>query len=302
MKNSRLLVSALAAMLILAGCGANDSSKDSGDVKVQERPAETVATTTTATETTTTTTTQSEEVTTTKAPDSSETDTKKEDFIVPIDEIPVTKSKSESDIRDEETNNWGLVSDNGAGGRGYAYDVEGNGFYGLPLTNLLLNNQFEWTDVEKMSYNDRSKGFTFNGTPYVIFKYKDSKNKDYTAVPNEEATAVYVETKTDENGEEMVTGFAYSIDHADPENPVGFGNRNVKSKGWVKKYTDYFILGDSKDKVESLIGKGYEHDNYAFYSTEEGEGENMMKTYTIIEYSENDTVQKVFILARDLMQ
>lgn len=305
MKKSKLLASSLAAMLILAGCGTKDSSKSDGDVKVQERPAETVATTTTTTTpttTTTVTTTQTEEAVTTKVSDSSETDPKKDTFIIPIDEIPVTKSKSETEIRDEETNNWGLVSDNGKGGRGFAYDTEGNGFYGLSLSNFLLNNQYEWTDVEEMAYNDRSKGFTFNGTPYIVFKYKDSKNKDYTAVPNEESTAVYVETAVNEEGEEMVTGFAYSIEHSDKKNPIGFGNQNYKSNDWIGKYTDYFVLGDSKDRVEELIGKGYEHDNYAFYSTEEGEGENMMKTYTIIEYGKDDTVQKVFILARDLIQ
>lgn len=304
MNKSKLLIVSLAAMLILAGCGANDSSKDGGDVKVQERPAETVATTTTTVpETTTTTVSQTEQTTVTETPDSSEADEKKEDFIIPVDEIPVTKSSSEDDIRDEETNNWGVVSKDGNGTTGFTYNTESNSFRTLRLSELTRGNVSEWTDAEKMNYTDRSKGFTFYGTPYITFDYKDEKNGDLTPVPQEDKdTAIYIETDFDDNGEEIVTGFAYSIEHANLKKPVGFGNKNVKTTGWTKKYSDFFILGDTKEKVEGLIGKGYEHDNYAFYSTEEGEGEDMMKTYTIIEYSEDDTVQKVIILARDLIK
>lgn len=281
MKNTKILTAALAAMLILAGCG-NTSDKE----KTVESGSS-VTTTTTASDT-------ESEITTQIVDESSEEDTT-EDF--QIDKIPVTISDSEYSEHNY-TCNLGLVSEGGGGGKGFSYDTEAPGFYDLPLSNLLSGNQFELTDVEKMSYNDPSNGFIFNGTPYITFKYKDEKNGDLTPVPSDKATAVYVETAVNEDGEEIVTGYAYSIEHAYLKHPVKFANiRDKEGDHQIQS----FILGDSKEKVEELIGKGYEYKSFAFYSTEEGEGENMMKTYTIIEYGEDDTVQKVIILARDLM-
>ena len=298
----KLITAALALSMVFAMAGCGDPSDKAKEEKITSASSTAKEETVESKPSVTTATTVSEaesEITTQKVDESSEEeDTEDTDAGFQIDKIPVTISDSEYSEHNY-TCNLGMVSEGGGGGKGFSYDIEAPGFRDLPLENLLSGNQFEWTDVEKMSFNDPSNGFIFNGTPYINFDYKDEKNGDLTPVPQaDKDTAVYVETAVNEEGVEIVTGYAYDIEHADLKHPVRFAN--IRDKEGDHKIRS-FILGDSKEKVEELIGKGYEYKNFAFYSTEEGKGENMMKTYTILEYGEDDTVQKVIILAKDLM-
>jgi hypothetical protein len=89
-----------------------------------------------------------------------------------------------------------------------------------------------------------------------------------------------------------VNSIAFDIDYITKDENFTF-LREFIDRG---EYTESFELGDKKEKVESLLGKGYEQDGYAFYR---GASRDKKKVYFIVHYTDDNTVKQVFIIGRE---
>ena len=89
-----------------------------------------------------------------------------------------------------------------------------------------------------------------------------------------------------------VNSIAFDIDNTTKDENFTF-LREYIDRG---EYTESFELGDKKEKVEDLLGKGYEQNGYAFYK---GANRDKKKVYFIVHYADDSTVKQVFIIGRD---
>lgn len=89
-----------------------------------------------------------------------------------------------------------------------------------------------------------------------------------------------------------VSSIAFDVDYITKDENFTF-LREYIDRG---EYTENFELGDKKEKVEGLLGKGYEQDGYAFYR---GASESKKKVYFIVHYTDDNTVKQVFIIGRE---
>ena len=89
-----------------------------------------------------------------------------------------------------------------------------------------------------------------------------------------------------------VNSIAFDIDYTTKDENFTF-LREYIDRG---EYTESFELGDKKEKVEDLLGKGYEQNGYVFYK---GASRDKKKVYFIVHYADDNTVKQVFIIGRD---
>ena len=89
-----------------------------------------------------------------------------------------------------------------------------------------------------------------------------------------------------------VNSIAFDIDYTTKDENFTF-LREYIDRG---EYTESFELGDKKEKVEDLLGKGYEQNGYAFYR---GASRDKKKVYFIVHYADDNTIKQVFIIGRD---
>ena len=93
-----------------------------------------------------------------------------------------------------------------------------------------------------------------------------------------------------------VNAVAFDIEYVTDTEDFSFGYERID----VTHFKDEFHLGDSKETVEKILGKGYEQNGYSFYKGTSGITNTQV--YFIVHYkSDNEivTVDKVFIIGRD---
>ncbi len=92
-----------------------------------------------------------------------------------------------------------------------------------------------------------------------------------------------------------VYAIAFDIDYITEDENFTFLREYID----IGEYTESFELGDKKEKVEDLLGKGYEQNGYAFYR---GASRDKKKVYFIVHYTDDNTVKQVFIIGRELYE
>lgn len=307
-KQMKVITAIMALCMAMTGCGKsngsdNDTNSASDTVKVTQYEAENTDPSSAESTESAETAEESEsgEEVTTPAP--VEEPTEEPPAVTDgVDEsqIPIIYSHDDFYISIGESDiNLGEVGLDFLEGCGFSYDWEHDEVGLFYVSNLRseAKNRGEFYEGNVLEQNDTSKGFIFSGTAMV---------STFQSEINTEDEPIYIETVTDEDGEEIYTALGFDISRIPNgvESEWTFARTGKDANGRNTGYADYFKLGDGKDKVESLIGKGYEYGEYAFYigmSEDFIDDNEDLKVYFIVEYGADDTVQKVFILHRDLI-
>lgn len=284
MKKTRTLIAALAAMLMLSACGSTDASSSSEQASAASA-ADTNASSTEAAPAGDKTPTDDE------APaDDEPAEPESKEF----DESAIPVVISDSDGGTHRTLNLGMISRDHIQLWGFGYNHEERRPY-YPYfdgSGGFRRDMVERTEL-RLERNEPD-GFIFNGAAYAGVDY-DVYKETKEIVANDDEAVIFVEFVDGASDEETaeVSAFAFDLDYAGQEE-ISFGLQEYSGMHFNK----YFILGDSRETVESVIGPGYEFGGYVYYSTEEGVN-NPMKTYTILEYNSENNLQRVFVLGRD---
>ena len=266
------------AILAIALTGCSSSSSQTEDIKTSEKQGER---TTTVTTTTPTPTSKITEETSSVAQAAEK---------IPDEKIP--------DITDKREN--------------IAY-VRALNADGCTMVNVSLKDIGDQTGLKLADKEDRKltltgldNPFYFNGIAICPCDEKQTEENDSVVTHRTAAEGSYFYAELGEKFE-VKNNFGSYTDY--PVNAVAFDMEYVKdsedfSFGYERidmtHFKDVFHLGDSKETVEKILGKGYEQNGYSFYKGTSSITNTQV--YFIVHYkSDNEiaTVDKVFIIGRD---
>ena len=278
-KKLAVIVSVVA---LFTGCAGNSSDKDDSlaDVKVTQYQQETV----------TTTEKQPEPTPTVTIPDSKK-DEPSENNTGDFDKTKIPES--EKTIRfcsryddDEFMSFVGFLNESERMLEQTVLEQLGVGYIHLNSDKEVFRKvkkeagfDFEGTTVRKVDGN-AIEGFTNNETGDILYLEYAEVAKTVTRMggdyPNHVITAICIDK-----------------DNVKDLNDYHFGRSDK-----VDEEDKVYHLGDKRETVEKIMGKGYDYGNYSFYQNTitNGEPEHY---YQIVEYGD-DTVQRVYFLHKEL--
>lgn len=275
MKKIRIITAAVAAMLMLTACGSSDSSNESKAQKTQDTSAA-------ANESTADAPTEEQE---NSDDDAASTEEKKEfdESAIPVFEHNTEDTDKVNFAKVFYRSNW----------FGYDFFSENQETIRPELKDFFSNKNSEIISLDdlKIEKNDPDDGFMFSGTAYAIEDPDAAESAPDNSQP-------YIFAETDENG--VIIAFAFDRDYiGDGKRTISFAAHDIKDHTFSKS----FKLGSTRAEVEEAAGPGYEYNGYVFYSTVGGLNSNdPMKTFTVLEFTPDDILQRVYILNRERLK